>query len=45
MMQALLAASVHSPELQSPKQQQMMEEIGVDAFQEGFQEIGEEGRL
>lgn len=45
MMQALLAASVCSLERQSPKQHQMMEEIGVDAFQEGFQEIGGEGRV
>lgn len=45
MMQALLAASVCSPALQSPKQQQIMEEIGLDTFQAGFQEIGGEGRL
>lgn len=45
MMQAPLVASVCSPELQSPKQNQMIEEIGMDAFQEGFQEIGGEGRL
>lgn len=45
MVQAPLATSVCSPELQSPKQNQMIEEIGMDAFQEGFQEIGGEGRL